>query len=58
ESLRQILSLDPRPGYQKDPQRIYGLEYAGMEVRFQVEGEILTVCQICRAQTGTQHEKQ
>lgn len=46
ESLRQILSLDPRPGYQKDPQRIYGLEYAGMEVHFRVEDGTLMVCQI------------
>lgn len=46
EILKQILSQDPRPSYQEDPHRIYGMEYAGMEVRFQVEGNVLRVCEI------------
>lgn len=46
ESLVQILSQDPRPAYQKNPNRMYGMEYAGMEVRFKVYEEILTVCEI------------
>lgn len=46
ESLKQILSQDPRPSYQKNPDRVYGMEYAGMEVRFKVQEEILTVCEI------------
>ena len=45
-SLFQILSQDPRPSYQNDPDRIYGMEYAGMEVRFQVCGTKLTVCEV------------
>ncbi len=44
EGLLAVLAQDPRPAYQHDPQRIYGLEYAGLEVRFCVEGERLTVC--------------
>ena len=45
EELREVLSLDPRPGYQDDPQRIYGMEFAGLEIHFQVEKGVLTVRQ-------------
>ena len=44
--LCQILSQDPRPSYQDAPERIYGMEYAGLEVKFTVDGEQLTVCQV------------
>ena len=37
EALRRILELDPRPGYQDDPSRIYGFPFAGKEVKFRVE---------------------
>ena len=30
----QILSQDPRPSYQNDPERVYGMEFAGFEVKF------------------------
>ena len=43
EALRQILAQDPRPSYQEDPERMYGLEYAGLEIRFQVEAGRLAV---------------
>ncbi len=46
EFLGQILAQDPRPSYQDDPERVYGMEYAGMEVHFRVEGDVLTVCGI------------
>mgnify|MGYP002513717212 FL=1 len=45
-SLTEVLSLDPRPAYQNDPNREYGLSFAGMNVRFKVMGEILTVVSI------------
>lgn len=45
-SLTEVLSLDPRPAYQNDPHREYGLSFAGMNVRFKVMGEILTVVSI------------
>jgi len=41
-----ILEQDPRPSYQEDPERVYGMEYAGLEIRFQVKGKKLTVCSI------------
>lgn len=43
EALRQILAQDPRPSYQENPERMYGMEYAGLEVRFQVEAGRLAV---------------
>lgn len=42
-SLRGILSQDPRPQYHNDPNRIYGMPFAGRDVKFKVEGNILTV---------------
>lgn len=47
--LTELLSQDPRPGYQRDPERVYGFPYAGMEVRFQVDGQDLTVTDIQKA---------
>ena len=41
--LEAVLSLDPRPSYHEDPGRIYGMNFAGYEVRFNVEGERVTV---------------
>lgn len=46
EAILAILEQDPRPSYQNDPQRIYGLKYAGLNVRFQVDGKELTVCDV------------
>ena len=43
ESLVQTLSLDPRPSYHYDPEREYGLSFAGMNVRFKVSSGVLTV---------------
>ena len=42
-ALTGVLAQDPRPRYQHDPERIYGLSFAGLEVRFRVEGTKLTV---------------
>lgn len=43
EALIGVLSRDPRPSYQHDPQRVYGMAFAGLEVGFTVDGEVLTV---------------
>lgn len=43
-ALRGVLAQDPRPAYQNDPERIYGLSFAGLEVRFRVDGNVLRVC--------------
>ena len=58
EELREVLALDPRPGYQEDPRRIYGMEFAGMEIHFRVENGVLLVCQAEPAQKRDQQDRQ
>ena len=41
--LTGVLALDPRPRYQDDPERIYGMPFCGLDVRFKVEAGSLTV---------------
>ena len=48
EALLGVLGQDPRPAYQHDPERVYGFEYAGLEVRFRVAGDALEVTDIQR----------
>lgn len=38
-----VLANDPRPRYQHDPERIYAMAFAGMDIKFSVDGEELTV---------------
>jgi len=42
-ALKGVLANDPRPPYHSDPTRIYGMAFAGMEVRFSVSDGILLV---------------
>lgn len=48
EALAGVLANDPRPSYQNDPERVYGMEFGGLEVRFSVKDDTLTVREICR----------
>lgn len=41
-----ILRHDPRPAYQNDPDRVYGVRYLNFDVRFKVSGDTLTVTEI------------
>lgn len=43
DGLTAVLAQDPRPGYQHDPGRVYGLTFAGYDVRFTVSGNVLQV---------------
>lgn len=43
EAIKDILEGDPRPSYQDDPKREYGMKYAELEIFFKVSGENLTV---------------
>ena len=52
EALRGVLAQDPRPHYQEDPERVYGFGFAGMEVKFSVEGKRLTVQDIFAKEKG------
>ena len=45
-ALIAVLAQDPRPGYQDIPDRIYGIEFAGYDVRFKVQKSVLTVIEI------------
>lgn len=45
-ALRKVLSLDPRPHYQDNPEKVYGMMYAGKDVKFRVEGDVLTVVEV------------
>ena len=44
----QVLSHDPRPSYQRKPGRIYGLTFAGFDIRFTVEETTLSVVSVER----------
>jgi tRNA-Thr(GGU) m(6)t(6)A37 methyltransferase TsaA len=46
EGLMQCLADDPRPSYQEDGARTYGMRFGEQNIRFQVEGELLTVTEI------------
>ena len=48
KSLIDVLAHDPRPQYQDDPKRVYGMAFADMEVRFQVEGMQLKVVDVTK----------
>lgn len=47
-ALKQVLSLDPRPQYQDDATRVYGMPFAGCDVRFTVSEGVLEVVDVVR----------
>jgi hypothetical protein len=46
ESAIGVLSHDPRPSYQRKPDRVYGLTFAGFDIRFRVREDALTVLEV------------
>ncbi len=48
QALLETLSQDPRPSYQNDPDRVYGMAYGGMDIRFSVRENVLTVKEIIK----------
>ncbi len=44
--LLAALAQDPRPRYQDDPDRVYGMAFAGFDIRFRVENGVLTVADV------------
>ena len=42
-ALRAILSQDPRPAFHDDPERVYGMPFLDLDIRFKVSGRVLTV---------------
>ena len=49
EALAKVLALDPRPQYQDDPEKIYGMPYDGYDVCFQVSDGVLRVLEVLRS---------
>ena len=47
-ALKQVLSQDPRPRYHDDAERIYGMPFAGWDVRFRVADGVVTVVEVHR----------
>lgn len=43
-----VLSHDPRPSYQRNPERVYGLTFGGYDIRFTVRDDVLTVHQVVK----------
>ena len=52
KALEAVLANDPRPAYQNDASRVYGLSFAGLEVKFTVADGIVTVCEIRESGDG------
>lgn len=50
--LRQALACGPIPGYQHDPTRRYGFNFSGLDVRFTIDGEVLTVVEIVQLENA------
>lgn len=48
EIIEQTLSQDPRPQYQDDPDRVYGIKFADYEIRFTVRKDVLKVLEVSR----------
>nr|WP_295279295.1 tRNA (N6-threonylcarbamoyladenosine(37)-N6)-methyltransferase TrmO [uncultured Blautia sp.] len=46
EALMAVLSDDPRPGYQKDPERQYGMSFGKWDIHFKVNDEFLQVTDV------------
>ena len=45
-AVQMVLANDPRPSYQDDPGRVYGLMFAAFDIQFTVEGDALTVVDV------------
>lgn len=48
-ALTEVLANDPRPSYQEDPERIYGFNFAGQEIKFKVAAGVLQVVAVEKA---------
>lgn len=53
EALLEVLAQDPRPQYQHSPERVYTMSFAGMEVSFRVDNNLLTVIVIVNDSAAT-----
>lgn len=56
DALTGVLAQDPRPRYQTSPERVYGLEFGGFDIRFTVDSDTLTVREVVPTKTKTGSE--
>ncbi len=52
QAVLRVLEQDPRAAYNKQPDYVYGMEFAGFDIRFQVQDDILTVCDVVSTSGG------
>ena len=57
QALIQVLGQDPRPSYHEDPERRYGVAFAGYDVHFTVKEGVLTVSDVTRYRGPVQSVK-
>ena len=55
ESLMAILAHDPRPQYQDNPDRVYGMTFGDHEVKFRVDGNKVTVTEVIKNPYNSLH---
>jgi tRNA-Thr(GGU) m(6)t(6)A37 methyltransferase TsaA len=55
--LMQLLEQDPRPAYQDDPQKRYGVAFAGYDIRFYVQQKRLSVCEVVPFREPEQNQR-
>ena len=48
QELEQVLAQNPKPAYQNDPERVYGLSFANLNVKFQISVETVKIVDMCR----------
>ena len=48
DGVLEVLSHDPRPSYQNDPDRVYGLTFGSFDIRFTVKENILSVQEVIK----------
>ena len=51
DALCRVLELDPRPQYHDNPAKVYGMTFAGRDVRFRVSGDVLEVVEVAKPRT-------
>ena len=57
QSIIEVLKQDPRPGYHDDPDRKYGISFAGKDIHFSVKIKILSVYEIVDIWTDSESYK-
>lgn len=52
QAVLRVLEQDPRAAYNKQPDYVYGMEFAGYDIRFRVQDNVLTVCDVITTSDG------